>query len=444
MQNSLVAIIAIVVLVFSTGCQETGPDTVLPLSTVSSLSPIIMSKLTHTTKSIDSTQCQIANLPFVNTTLSDLDHLAWSPAEDTLAYISPSADSDLALGDLSVVGENDFTSPQILASNVNGDPTWSPDGSMIGFVVFRPSDQLGSVVLYDLKEGQLRDLLPGTAAQTDAGTSYKGILGWFSEFGPLISTNCGVGCRRVHTLSSEHNSLDVLLQPEQEGIRYDWSPDLDKVVVTAGFRPQIGITSMNDTVNWLSGHNTVNEAWENVFTLFADWHPDSSQFLFYAQSNKDRALPELWTWDLTSNTGAKLLEGVISASWSPDGDTVAYVSIQDTLLLSGTPQMGIGLYQPQQEQSVVFEKINEIAPNSLYPDGWYLQYPLPLWSPSGDFVVFPHSNGISILSIGNTMIFQLPTEGSVKEARWSFSGTRLALGMSNKLQVFSISCLVQE
>jgi len=239
-----------------------------------------------------------------------------------------------------------------------GDPTWSPDGSQIAFVAFRPSDQLGTIMIVNADGSNLTDTLPENAAHTDSGAGYKAIEGWWDKDQIVVSTNCGAGCRRLMLLDLRQQALEPILPSGQEGNSYVWSPDRASIVVTNGANPQIGVISQNEEeVSWFSGHGSLDIAQTSSWTFFSDWSPDSSRLLFLHQPNDRSRLPELWMWDRETRIMSALLSNVIAARWSPQGDQIAFLALGQPQLAStgsfrgtvsdhdGSNALVVGLYQ---------------------------------------------------------------------------------------------------
>jgi len=315
---------------------------------------------TPTPLAISTQDCLLTEIPLLNERLWSLESFAWSPRGDRLAYIGPNSDkADISLTGtliLSIVPHSD--TPQILASNAMGDPTWSPDGSQIAFVAFRPSDQLGTIMIVNADGSNLTDTLPENAAHTDSGAGYKAIEGWWDKDQIVVSTNCGAGCRRLMLLDLRQQALEPILPSGQEGNSYVWSPDRASIVVTNGANPQIGVISQNEEeVSWFSGHGSLDIAQTSSWTFFSDWSPDSSRLLFLHQPNDRSRLPELWMWDRETRIMSALLSNVIAARWSPQGDQIAFLALGQPQLAStgsfrgtvsdhdGSNALVVGLYQ---------------------------------------------------------------------------------------------------
>lgn len=437
-------------------CQRRQPPPPPVTATLLSPSSSEVTLNTPTPLAISTQDCLLTEIPLLNERLWLLESFAWSPRGDRLAYIGPNSDkADISLTGtliLSIVPHSD--TPQILASNAMGDPTWSPDGSQIAFVAFRPSDQLGTIMIVNADGSNLTDTLPENAARTDSGAGYKAIEGWWDEDQIVVSTNCGAGCRRLMLLDLRQQALEPILPSGQEGNSYVWSPDRASIVVTNGANPQIGVISQNEEeVSWFSGHGSLDIAQTSSWTFFSDWSPDSSRLLFLHQPNDRSRLPELWMWDRETRIMSALLSNVIAARWSPQGDQIAFLALGQPQLAStgsfrgtvsdhdGSNALVVGLYQYLEgrittlfEDSTVDVDINFIEELT--------QAPVLVWSPNGEQLAYFDAVGHArLFSKKEFSQYEIPTRGYLPdEVSWSSDGKKLAVKTSGYLQIFSVPC----
>jgi len=158
-----------------TATSPAGPTLVYsPTSTLSPTVPIPMPVPVPSIPLIIPAQsCLLSNLPAKGEKLlQQANVLAWSPDSHSLAFLGPGEIDDSLLGTLTLVEGPGFETPHHLASNVVGDPAWSPDGSRIAFVAFRSDDELGTVMTVNADGSGLHDLFPGETARTDPGMGY--------------------------------------------------------------------------------------------------------------------------------------------------------------------------------------------------------------------------------------------------------------------------------
>jgi len=399
--------------------------------------------------------CLLADLPIISGTLWHLHRFAWSPTGDRLAYVGPAELADSPTGPLMLVAAPRFDTPQPLAPSAAGDPNWSPDGSQIAFVAFRAGDQLGTVITVGVEGPDLRDLLPGDMARTDPGTGYKAIDSWLDER-LVVMTNCGTGCRQPWYLDFRESTMEPIFPFSPQAVGYAWSPDRTAIVVTGGVNPQIGvILDIDREISWLSGHGALNPAWTSFWTFFADWSPDSSRFLFLCQPDNASESPELWVWNIRAGEGSPLLSGVIAARWSPRGNQIAFLTLgqphfaPDGKLqnVAAAPQgpnsLGLGLYQYPEGRIITFFEIGKVDWDySALVESMQTQSLTLLWSPDGRQLVYSDGMGRAwILSVDELSQYQVPTQRyPMDEARWSPDGRKLAITMSDRLQIFAIPC----
>jgi len=398
--------------------------------------------------------CLLADLPIISGTLWQLHRFAWSPTGDRLAYVGTAEPADALTGPLMLVAAPHFDTPQPLAPNAIGDPTWSPDGSQIAFVAFRSNDQLGTIMTATINEGpDLLDLLPGDMARTDPGTGYKAIDSWLDER-LVVMTNCGTGCRQPLVLDFKEGTMEPIFPLSPQGVNYAWSPDRTAIVVTSGANPQIGVMlDIDGEISWLSGHGALDPAWTSFRTFFADWSPDSSHFLFLRQPDNASEAPELWVWNIRAGEGSPLLSGVIAARWSPRGDQIAFLTLgQPDLPPNGNWQgvvavprgpnpLGVGLYQYPEGRIITFIEIGKVDLDYRFLVE-SLQSFAPLWSPDGrQLVYYDDMRRAWILSVDELSQYEVPTQRyPTDEARWSPDGRRLAITMADRLQIFAVPC----
>lgn len=420
------------------------PNSSIPASVTTPSAPYV----------IPSQACQSADLSIVGEMLWRLDRFAWSPTGDALAYLGSNEPDDSFMAPLMLIAAPPIGTSQLLVPSAVGDPTWSPNGSQIAFVAFRPDDQLGTIMVVNTDGTGLLDLLPGDAARTDPGTGYKAIEGWWDEDHLVVATNCGTGCRHPMVLNLRRHTLEPILPSDQEGSSYVWSPDHTSIVVTSGANPQIGVISQDEQeISWLSGHGSLDPTWASFWTFFADWSPDSSHILFLRQPSDGSAPPELWVWDKETRQVSALLSGVIAARWSPRGDQIAFVTLGQPHLgpdgewqgVVATPQgpnpLGVGLYQWPEGKIIAFLESGEVDFGYRYLME-SLQSLAPVWSPDGRQLVYYDGIGqVWILSVDELSQYRVPTLGyPMDEARWSPDGKSLAIRVSDSLQIFAIPC----
>lgn len=182
------------------------------------------------------------------------DLVSWSPVQNVIAFVSPSAGSSWSwyLGDLVTISNlSTVKTYSVTNGGVFGDITWSPDGKSIAFIARRFSDDTYTVMALQTDTGQLTDLFPDKEAHTDSLTSPKGIDSWIDNTNLVISSSCDGDCVqliKVNTLNGskeayspgtirkkDDHSLDITnIEPTMIPTSYptmtdpNWAPDSNK------------------------------------------------------------------------------------------------------------------------------------------------------------------------------------------------------------------------
>ena len=140
------------------------------------------------------------------------DLVAWQPGTENLAYLAPAERSSWYTGDLYISKGPDFKQKIALAPGVlaNGDLTWSPDGSLLAFLAYRPNEGLYTVMIVRPDGSELIDLFPTDLARTDARTSQKAILGWQNDNTLDVMVSCGEECRLSYSFQVDVPPSPVL------------------------------------------------------------------------------------------------------------------------------------------------------------------------------------------------------------------------------------------
>ncbi|HMD90504.1 MAG TPA: hypothetical protein VKF38_15190 [Anaerolineaceae bacterium] len=182
------------------------------------------------------------------------DLVSWSPVQNVIAFVSPSAGSSWSwyLGDLVTISNlSTVKTYSVTNGGVFGDITWSPDGKSIAFIARRFSDDTYTAMALQTDTGQLTDLFPDKEAHTDSLTSPKGIDSWIDNTNLVVSSSCDGDCVqliKVNTLNGskeayspgtirkkDDHSLDITnIEPTIIPTSYptmtdpNWAPDSNK------------------------------------------------------------------------------------------------------------------------------------------------------------------------------------------------------------------------
>jgi Tol biopolymer transport system component len=384
---------------------------------------------------------------------------AWSPGGHTLAYVSTTDHSAETPVELHFTPGTPFNTLELQASGEVNNLAWSPDGSRLALSVLRGEDQLFTILVAGEDGSDIRDLMPGGAAQTGTGVATKHIKSWWDDSRLLILAHCGTGCSRPFLLDLRDGKQTPFFELGREGeylgAGYTWSPDKKWVVVLSGASPQLGIApGEGGEITWLSGRRAANPDWESFFTFSPSWAPDSSRFAFLRQPSDTSRPPELWVWEVQSDQALHLLDGVASAVWSPlSEDGIAVLTLGQpnpapegswqgvSASPDGPNALRMGVYSINSKKMVAFEDLGEIALGYRQPDGFLTQLLPPLWSPDGRRIAYRDAdNSPWVLSTGYGSA-NLEMDGElVTGFEWSPDGAMLAVKTENNVWVYSVPC----
>ena len=158
-----------------------------------------------------------------------------------------------------------------------------------------------------------------------------------------------------------------------------WSPDGETIAFSLSSvgRMSIGVVNADG-----SGFVNLTPDADSV-SGFPVWSPDGDRILFKSnRGNEDSAHFDLWIMDANGDNQEKLTESIESSvdayAWSPDGGRIAFTTaIPNQSRVDGTPWI---LYL----QSGEFRQLAEPEETAILSD--------PIWSPSGEQIVFSRMN----------------------------------------------------
>lgn len=163
--------------------------------------------------------CQVQKLVSVQVDKPQGDMAAWSPAGNTLAYVTPGNEKwGWFVGNLVLLdvpnNKVTYTTSDI---RVAGDLTWSPDGKKLAFVVLDPTEKIYNVDILDLESQAITELFSVADARTDEWSSPKGINQWISANLLEVMSSCGVDCSRAY----DYNTATSQMITGSEGRKQD-------------------------------------------------------------------------------------------------------------------------------------------------------------------------------------------------------------------------------
>lgn len=219
-----------------------------------------------------------------------------------------------------------------------------------------------------------------------------------------------------------------------------------------------------NSVAWLSGPSASDRAWASYWTVFTDWAPDSSGFLFLRQPidvdvYTATSPSDLWIWQQNTQTRDLVLSGVVAATWSPKGDTIAFLSLGHPLTTpegkwdgvqavpEGTNPLGIGILRWPRGDLVSFLDIGDLESHNYQPK---VRGSLaPIWSPDGRHVVyFDGIDSLGLLGLSGNEVVHCELIGNrdssdsltSPDIEWSPDGQYLAVGTDGTVRIFAAPC----
>jgi TolB protein len=157
----------------------------------------------------------------------------WSPSGQQIVFVSERAGGD----DLWIMNA-DGTDPHQLTANANkfqidGDPSWSPDGTTIAFV--RVSQRIGSdfhahVYLVDAMGGTPRRLTSGRASDVDPD--------WSPDGKKIVFLRASGVAVDIYVVNADRGGLRRLTRSALKEQSPAWSPDGKRIVFSRGVNTQ--------------------------------------------------------------------------------------------------------------------------------------------------------------------------------------------------------------
>ena len=240
--------------------------------------------------------CQLASYFPITSDKPQGDLMAWKPNSNQLAYVGPENGSwNWYLGELYIVDpvaqKNIYSSSNL---KVFGDLTWSPGGDSLALVSLASGQKDSyTVLVVQPGSGQVTDLFPRQAAQTDTYASQKGIEAWLDDQTLSVAASCGLDCAQSLQFNANGSGKQVLkdlrssentsLALSDNVPQYDtatfpkmnqpnWSPDQKWIVYVD-----------DDDVTWILNIPNKTEyrlGWLGDFIRETKWSPDSKLLAF--------------------------------------------------------------------------------------------------------------------------------------------------------------------
>jgi len=227
--------------------------------------------------------CQVEKLVSVQVQSNDVqvdtvqgDLIAWSPMGDEFAYVTPDNEKwGWFVGNLVVLDVK--TQKAIFTSQnqeVNGDLTWSPDGSLLAYVVLDPKTKVYTVDIVNLSNGSTQDIFTSISPQTDSWSSTKGIDRWSNSQTLLVTSSCDVDCSRSYSYDVASGQLTAGAETRKSD---DHTLNVTNQDASPNTRWEIAVDTNNDNV-WLAssinGQASIILAGVTAYEI--KWSTDSS------------------------------------------------------------------------------------------------------------------------------------------------------------------------
>jgi hypothetical protein len=159
--------------------------------------------------------CLVAKQRMIRVEVPQGDLIAWSPKDETVAYIAATSGSSWNVGELNLLSAPNFDAPVRMATGVAGELTWSPDASAIAYLGLRRSDNLYTIGLAYPISRTSQDLFPDEAARTDDYSSQKTILKWMDSSRLRVLVSCGNDCMQTLDIAVKTGLSSSVADPIQ-------------------------------------------------------------------------------------------------------------------------------------------------------------------------------------------------------------------------------------
>lgn len=366
--------------------------------------------------------------------------IEWQPGGQVLAYTTPEG--------LWLVTAPDFV-PQRRAKQGN-QPKWSPDGQQVATVWseegqwFIQAISPSGGVLHTMGLGEEKSLV---------------IDRWLDHEQLSLIIHRGAPGEVLHTVNLPRQTIFPLVSPEGGvlsddvlGGRYYWSPDQKFLIVEV---PVVVWLTLIDVDRREETHLARFD--ERRFQRFESWAPDSAAFLYEQWEETSAALiagttPRLFVWDMAVNKGQEISPGIWGASWSPQGDQIAFLLLgnphQDAQgRITGTdfvpgqaPSLSIGVMDAATYQAKTLIPLGEIPNLEAFVAGpLWCGWPRPVWSPDGAWIVYWDTQArLWIMSSDGQLRDSLVEPGVVvQEVAWSSDSGLLALRTEDRITILT-------
>jgi WD40 repeat protein len=236
-----------------------------------------------------------------------------------------------------------------------GGIVWSPDNTEIGFTNFDPGTGVSKVMILDLQTKRISEPL-GTLQAT------AGFDGWTPTGQVLFDSN-----GKINTFDPKSKEISFI----RNGIIAAWSRDGEKLAVVDSDSGVV-ILDLEKGTESLYYKRDINS---DIYGL--SWSPTNKSLAF---SVDDRAThkEKIVMLDLETKMSSDLVRStrIFSPTWSPDGNQLAYLSIDD-----------------QPNATIIISNLKNDCLNLDTGGTWSLA-----WSPDGKYLAYSLNQSIYLIA----------------------------------------------
>lgn len=367
--------------------------------------------------------------------------MEWQPGGRVLAYTTPEG--------LWLVTAPDFV-PRRLTERGN-HPKWSPDGQQV------------ATVWSEEGEWFIQAISPSGDVLHTMGLGEEKSLAmdrWLDNEWLTLIIHRGAPGEVLHMINLPQQTISPLVSPEGGawssevlGGRYFWSPDGRFLIVEVPV--VVGLTVI-DIDRREETHLTRFD--EGYYQQFESWAPDSAGFLYEQWEESSAGLiagttPSLFVWDVTESRGQEISPGIWGATWSPQGNQIAFLLLgnptQDAQgRITGTDfvpgqasSLSIGVMDAATYQVKTLILLGEIPNLEAFVAGPWGRcgWPRPVWSPDGKWIVYWDAQArLGMISPdGQKRVSLSGLSKVVQEVAWSPDSSLLALRVEDRIVILA-------
>ncbi len=335
-----------------------------------------------------------------------------------------------------------------------GEVYYSPDGKQLAFFgnQFLDNQSLQRNFIWTTRNDGTE--LKNLTASMNLSSRLTYVNNWLNSNILTFYIWHGNGVQTLNTVQIATGEIKTLIgvqedvpSPQAIGGDYYFSSNRKMIAIQTGFGGQVALvsTQLPNLRKWIT------DAQFPLRQSFQAWLPDNQRFLYTEYTNGD---PDLGVFssdvslrlsDINTNTFTKLLDGVATASPSPDGTKVAFLrqknSEWDYARLNGlnvnqsdgVTALELGVLDLTSNQVNILGaagyKPEENADLSLR----YWQLGKPVWSPDGKLLAYWGDDGNAYLvSFDGSWRQQLTNDLEIVQFLWSSDASKLAFRTMNQ------------